>query len=588
VVHDHIEKATSYRQSPVLKVAYPLILLALGTLAYINSFTAPFIFDNIYDIAENVSIRRLWPPWLSMFARANISRPLIGLSLAINYAISGLNPWSYHVLNLLIHLGAGLTLMGIVRRTLLTPKLAERFADKSGVLAFSVAAVWLTHPIQTAAITNVIQRCESLMGLFYLLTLYLFIRGATTARSVYWYAAAVAACVAGMLCKQVMVTAPIVVFLYDVVLLSTSAGKAISRRWRFYSALALAWIPLAAFAIAAPHNETAGFGVSAIGPLSYLRSELEVVCYYIRLSFWPNSLCLDYSWPVGVTLWHVLPYGFLLVILVIATVWALLKRAPIAFIGIWFFGILSVTSTFMPFTDLAFDHRMYLPLAAISALVILGGYRLLDGLANLPSISEPLKQAARVAFVTLTAGVVASLVFATLRRNVDYQFPIAMWSDVIKQSPNNPRAHGSLGMHLIEAGRLEEAIAELNEAIELKPGYVGAEAYLGRALVLQGRDEEAVPHLLFVLRNNPNHSAAHLYLGRVLLTRGQLPEATDHLRRAVALEPTYAEAHYFLGLALSKEGRPSEAQTEYAITDQLWPGLVEQLTSGQSNSPSNQ
>ncbi|HEY6331221.1 MAG TPA: tetratricopeptide repeat protein, partial [Blastocatellia bacterium] len=123
------------------------------------------------------------------------------------------------------------------------------------------------------------------------------------------------------------------------------------------------------------------------------------------------------------------------------------------------------------------------------------------------------------------------------------------------------------------------AVAELNTALALQPGYIGAEADLGRALVLQGQDEAALPHLLFVLRKMPNHSAANLYVGRVLMQQGHIQEAVDYINRAVAVEPTYAEAHYFLAVALSKEGKGQEAQAEYAITTQLWPGLVEQLNS---------
>jgi Flp pilus assembly protein TadD len=388
------------------------------------------------------------------------------------------------------------------------------------------------------------------------------------------------------MCKQVMVTAPIVVFVYDWIFFSNSAREAFSKRWGLYLGMTLTWIPLAAFVIAAPQIDTAGFGVAALRPRAYFRSEFEVVCYYIRLALWPNSLSLDYFWPVANSVSRVLPYGLLLTVLVAATLWALLKRKPVAFLGVWFFGILAVTSSFMPIADLACDHRMYLPLASVIVFVVLGVQELIDRVLAQPSVvSGAAPPKTGFASVALAGGVIAVAVFATIGRNVDYQFPIAMWMDVIKKSPDNPRAHGSLGMHLIEAGRLDEAVAELNTAIALRPGYIGAEADLGRALVLAGHEDAALPHLLYVLRSNPNHSAANLYLGRVLMQQGRLQEAVSCLNRAVTIEPTYAEAHYFLAVALSKEGREPEAQAEYATTARLWPGLVEQLSSAQEANP---
>ena len=150
--------------------------------AYHNSFSVPFIFDDIQSIPENPAIRRLWPPGpvLSLPQDGGLTvsgRPLLNLSLAINYAVGGLTVRSYHALNLAIHVFSGLTLFGIMRRTLLQPALRPRFGSAALPLALAVALLWTLHPLQTEAVTYVVQRAESLMGLFYLLTLYCSIRG---------------------------------------------------------------------------------------------------------------------------------------------------------------------------------------------------------------------------------------------------------------------------------------------------------------------------------------------------------------------------------------------------------------------------
>src|SRR5262249_51440386 len=179
-----------------------VLIAAAAVLAYSNSLSGPFIFDDL-DIVDNLAIRQLWPPWVSMFARQNISRPLVALTYAINYAISGLNVWSYHLLNLVIHLMGGLVLFGIVRRTLLQPSLKERFGRRSTELALVVALIWVVHPLQTQAVIYISQRCESLMGLFFLVTVYSAIRAFESKAPAKWFAASITACAAGMLAKQV-------------------------------------------------------------------------------------------------------------------------------------------------------------------------------------------------------------------------------------------------------------------------------------------------------------------------------------------------------------------------------------------------
>ena len=195
-------------------LAVTLISLAAAA-CYSNSFAGAFVFDDHPFIETNPYIRSLWPPGQALFGVNNISRPLVGYSLAVNYWLSGLSPWSYHALNLLIHIVAALALFGLVRRTLQSPRLAERYATLAGPLALVIALIWAVHPLQTQAVTYVIQRCESLMGMCYLLTVYCAVRSFTASKPARWVVAAAVACVAGMLSKQVMVTAPLMVLLFE-------------------------------------------------------------------------------------------------------------------------------------------------------------------------------------------------------------------------------------------------------------------------------------------------------------------------------------------------------------------------------------
>jgi len=562
--------------------AAALVIVSAGVVTYLDSFQGAFVYDERVFITDNPYIRHLWPPWPALLAPLNVNRPVIGLSNAINYAISGLNPWSYHATNLIIHILAALALFGIVRRTLTLDKLVGRFGKHSTILAMTVALIWMVHPLQTQSVTYVIQRCESLMGMFYLVTLYSSIRSFESDHKGRWYAAAIAACAGGMMSKQVMVTAPIVVLLYDFLFEAGSLRQALRQRWALYSGLGATWGILAATVAASPVNPTAGFAVNSISPVGYLKSEFAVVVYYLRLSFWPSPLCLDYSgWPVAKTAAAIAPFAVILGGLGAFTAWGILRRRPASFVGAWFFLIISVTSSVMPFSDLVFEHRMYLPLASVVAIVVLGAYSLADRLRIwYPSLIRHRPEAARQAALVVITLVVVLLGFATARRNIDYRSEAVMWTDVVAKRPDNPRAHNNLGHILLDGGRVEGAIVQFSEAVALNPYYTHAQYNLGTALMLQGKLDEARVHLIEAVRLDPGDPNSHVALGTLFGAQGQTTLAINEFEVALQIDPATVEAHRWLGVALESQGRVSEAKEQYNIALQLrpdWPELRDHI-----------
>ncbi|HEY2146356.1 MAG TPA: glycosyltransferase family 39 protein, partial [Pirellulales bacterium] len=255
------------RSARAIRLALGAIFVA-AVVAFGNSFNGDLIFDDLGWITNNPTIHHLWPLDRVLFPQHNgpdngfdSGRPVLNLTLAINYAISGNDPRSYHVVNIAIHILAGWTLFGIVRRTLLLPRLRNRFGGAATPLALAVTLLWLVHPLQTGSVSYVIQRTEALMGLFYLLTLYCVIRGAESERPWRWYAAAVVACFLGMGTKEVMATAPLVVLLYDRAFLGGSFAEAFRRRWGMYFAMAITWgVVVWCIASTGGHSGSAGFG----------------------------------------------------------------------------------------------------------------------------------------------------------------------------------------------------------------------------------------------------------------------------------------------------------------------------------------
>lgn len=531
------------------------LIVAAGLVAYHNSFHGPFVFDDVLAITENQSIRRLsalgdvlTPPHEAATAQG---RPVLNLSLALNYRLGGADPAGYHWANLLIHLAAALALFGIVRRTLLLPGMRARFGEAALPLALATAVIWTVHPIQTEAITYTIQRAESLMGLFYLLTLYCFIRGTQSDAPGIWWMAAFASCLLGMGTKEVMVSAPVIVLLYDRTFVSGSLRGAWRRHGGIISALAATWLVLAYLVASGGGNRggSVGFGVRTQW-WAYALTQGEAIVRYLRLCVWPHPLILSYGtfWvtdPLAAVLWT-LPVLLLVAAIFAATV----RMPPLGFLGLWFLAILAPTSLVPGTTQMIVEHRMYLALAAVVTGAVVGGY------AWLGPRSLLLWPVVAVAFCWLT-----------VLRNRDYRTEEAIWADTVRKSPGDSVARYNLGHALqAQAGRSGEAEAQFRESLRLNPGYADCHDSLGLLLQQQPAHlQEALAEFREAIRLNPGDAKAMNNLGFALSgIPGGLPEAVAVLRAAEQLDPGHDVIHVNLGNALAQlPDRLAEAEAEF-------------------------
>jgi tetratricopeptide (TPR) repeat protein len=612
-----------------------IVLAALA--AYYNSLSCPFIFDDLLSITDNPTIRHLGSSWASTpYISPVTSRPLINFSLAVNYALGGLDVRGYHALNLAFHICSALALFGIVRRTFGslqnsecgrgvptpqssqmrggdTPPTTEHFRKAATPLAFTIALLWAVHPLQTESVTCVVQRTESLMGLFYLLTLYCFLRSVENRSQVsgvryqvsedqksdaqlpvlnpqrsvpnsqlstlssqlsipalqsfsssvlWWRLASIFCCLAGMATKEVMVSAPLMVLLYDRTFVAGSFQAAWQQRRKYYAGLASTWLLLGYLVIAAggERGAAAGFG-HGVSPWTYALTQCQAIIHYLKLSLWPHPLVLDYGTAVVRHLTDVLPQALFLLFLVMATIFSLWRCPALGFLGAWFFAILAPSSSFVPLiTQTVAEHRMYLPLAAVVVLGVLGLYVLIGRRA-------------------IYAGLGLAVLFTglTLRRNEKYRSDLMIWADTVAKCPGNERAHNNLGNDLLSLpGWLPEAIAQFQTALQIDPDYAEAHYNLGLALKKAGRIPEAIAQYDDALRINPDYAEAHSNLGNALLNLpGRLPEALLHFQAALRVKPDYADAHYNLGVALKMSGRIPEAIAQYETVLRINPDYAE-------------
>jgi len=580
-------------------------LAAAAIAAFSNGLRGAFVLDDIVRIVENPTIHSFWPPPIP---GSLASRPILHLSLALNYAAGGLDPWGYHLVNLAIHVLATLTLFGVVRRTLGMPRIPARLAARAPELAFAVALLWSLHPLQTQAVTYIVQRGESLASLFYLLTLYAVIRSAGSPHPARWAAAAIGACALGMGTKEIGATAPIVVALYDRIFLAGSVREMARKRGLLYGALAATMILPFWLVARVPGGESTGFieGVKPIGPVTYALTQCAVLVHYLRLVVWPSPLVLDYGWRPAGSFGEVAGQAALLLALLLATVWALRRRPPLGFVAAAFFLVLAPTSSIIPIADPAFEHRMYLPLAAVVVLIVLAGDAWLQRFEPRAGGGSGPSHLVRTLALGALALVLGSL---TARRNLDYKDPLTIWSDVVSKRPQNQRAQFNLGYALELLGRYDESLEHYREAVRIAPDYPDAQVNLGLALVRKGEVEEGIEHYRSALalkkdwpvvhydlgiawkrlgkfeealasqteslRLQPDSADAHNEIGSVLFSLKRQEEASGHFREAIRLRPGFAEAHYNLGLMLYQLGRKDEASKSFREAIRLRPDYPE-------------
>ncbi len=384
-----------------------LIIVAATFIVYSNTFHAAFHFDDSPQIVENHRLKSL-----SNLPEILVSgRGVTMVTFALNYAVGGLNVVGYHIVNTLIHAVNGVLVYILLYLTfsgsgfasgsedgLSAPPVKAWRTGRAGwsrrVAAFA-ALLFAVHPIQTEAVTYIVQRMESLSSLFYLFAVLLFASAAGAserAKRVALYAGVPISYILGFYSKEVAVTLPAVILLYDLCFVSKGRVREIATRWPLYAVLSvlLAFFVVRTLVPSGGFNDlseaSAGFGVKSITPWEYLITQFNVILYYITLLIFPANQNLDYDFPVSRGLFEVprlsegtvlnipLPPPVVSLIVVVAiislAVYLFIRGRSerergglyrtVSFFILWFFIILSPTSSFIPIIDVIFEHRLYL------------------------------------------------------------------------------------------------------------------------------------------------------------------------------------------------------------------------------------
>jgi hypothetical protein len=505
-------------------------IIVLGWLVYLPALDAPFLFDDLGLIVRNDYgvIDNLWP-WGPL---PDGGRWFGTWTLQLSYAIHGLNLFGWHITNVAIHVAAGCLLFGLVACCLNRRGIPPWLAAHRHWLAIATALIWVVHPLQTQAVTYIIQRYESLMGLFYLLTIYCLVRGDASNRPWIWYTGSIVACWAGAATKEVMISAPVVALLVDRAFLTDSWREIWRRRWGLYLGLfaAVGWLVYVSYGgLVGKRSPSAGFGLESLSSWEYLRSQPAVLIHYLRLVFWPDVLVFDYGWPIETNPWRIYGLGFVIVLLLGASLWAVWRAPRIGVLGLAFFLILAPTSSIVPIMDLAFEHRMYLPSACVILLALV---------AAVPGVSCTIGEQRKQEQILWVAATIAITLLAgrTALRNVEYRDPIRMWERMIAIHPH-PRTMGFLAKLYMNAGRYDESVDLLQRLLALAPDHYEGWNHMAKLYFAKRDYPRASQYCREAIKRDPKGVSALLTLGRSEMFQGNYTLALEASRAALACAP---------------------------------------------------
>jgi tetratricopeptide (TPR) repeat protein len=567
-----ITKIIALHKFPIIKLSLILLLFCILTFwLYANTFESPFIFDDTKQIRENPHIRLTQLSLKDLTAagfKSSRARPIAFISFALNYYFHQYDPLGYHLVNISIHILAGFILFLFLKTTLTLPSINFR-CQYPEVIAFLAALIWLVHPVQTQSVTYIVQRMNSLASTLFIFSFWLYLKGRLVAaghRRWLWLAGSVLTWLVSLGCKQITVTLPFLVYLYEWYFFQN-----LSKDW-FKRSLKYILLIFLLFAVVA----LIYLGLNPIEKITSLRdfanneftfnervlTQFRVVIYYISLLLYPNPsrLNLDYDFPLSHSLIN--PVTTLLSLIVILGLLGLAvllakKERLISLCIIWFFGNLVIESSIIPLA-IIFEHRLYLPsmLSFLIPIVIAYRYVKLGWLR-----------------ISLFCVVLALFSFWTYDRNRVWESEYTLWSDSVKKSPNKARPHRGLGEALAELDKIDEAIHHYRVALQIRPDFAEAHNNLGIVLEKKGQSEVAIEHYAQALKLKPDYVKAHVNLGVAFAREGKVDEAITSYRNALSLNPNFAEAHTNLGAALAELGNVKEAILHYTTALRLNPDV---------------
>jgi protein O-mannosyl-transferase len=486
--------------------------------------------------------------WAFTHAHARNWHPLTTLSHMLDCQLFGLNPAGHHAVNLMLHTASALLLFFLLR------KLTHKFWG-----SLFIAALFAIHPLRVESVAWIAERKDVLSGLFFMPTLHAYVRYVekpSTAR----YVTMSILFALGLMSKPMLVTVPFVLLLLDYWPLERSKKSEVRIKKLVVEKIPLLLLSVASCAATIWAQSGAAGAMDPLPLASRLGNALVSYVIYLRQMFWPVDLAVFYPYR-SYDLWQVvLAIVLLIAISVLAFLWR--GTRPYFFVGwFWFLGMLvPVIGIFQIGLQGHADRYTYLPQIGLYLLVTW-------------SVAEmSILRAHRAVSFGLSGIVIVLLTTCAWVQASHWKNSETLWRQALAVTSKNDVAHNNLGLAYEQAGRVDDAIQQYDEALKVESDKAEArydlskaltETNLGNAFTRKNRIDEALSHYEKAVALRPDYADAHFNFGHALLRKGQLDDAIAEWNKTLSIQPDDVEAHTSLANALLQKGSLREAIDHY-------------------------
>ena len=578
-----------------------IAIIIIGIAIYANSISGPFIFDDIGAIVGNDQIKNN-----AVFRQWNEPRYVGLISFALNYRFSNLDTFSYHIINTVIHILNAILLYFLLVNifTLIKDKILDKYRV---MLPFFIALIFLVHPVQTQAVTYIVQRFSSMAGLFVLLAVLFYIKFRMLQPERWWlYVLSLACSALAFKTKENTATLPLMIFVIECIFFRNSGSKLRHRIMLLIPYCVLvALIPASFMHLNKNFGELMGemreksYETVIMNRYEYFVTELRVIMKYISLLIAPVNQSLDYFFPLSRSLFEARAFmSFCFILCLIAVSILLYKKYPIISFGIlWFFIFLFVESSIIPIRDVIFEHRVYLPSIGFLTVLVYILFLIMHKI-NVKGLS---------AVFTI---IVIILSVLTVKRNEIWNNEIALWREASARYPQNMRSHINLGYAYMKKGMCKEAIEELsvtlkddiyhgrahkdlancyrqeglitqateeyNRAINIDHSFMHAYTALASLYLEAGNVEEAFKVLLDSTKYGGSSNAeVNAMLGSIYCTKKDFMTASDHFIKSIKIDSHYSGSYLFFGFCLLEKGEVARAKEMFLQVTSIDPEFLD-------------
>ena len=504
----------------------PCSFIAVIFAVYSNTFTSPPILDDFHSFVfekslylQQLSISSL----VSLFhTKFGYTRSIPVITLALNHKLGNSSLIYFHLVNIVIHALSFLAVYFLTGQVISIAKKRNpgAFSERvSGLLPICVAVLWAMNPVQTNAVTYLVQRMASIQALFYFLAAGLYIRGRLrsnegTGKALPCYLACILASVCAFLSKENSVTLPLAMCVVEVWFFDSELVRKIGRFLKrgnrvIWLLLGIVGLAVCIYGFGVVYSMLAeGYAKRHFTLAERVLTEGRIVIWYISLLLWPlpGRLSMEHDVDLSTSLFHPLTTlaSLLLIAVLLGGAICLRKKYPVVTFGIiWYFLNLAIESSILPL-ELVFEHRLYLPSFGIFlSITVMGAFLLRAAMRKLPDTDF-----AKV-FCSLVVMVACCSAMLTFVRNEDWEDIVTIHHDCAVKAPQNPRANGNYANALMQVDEYDEAVKYAETTLQLgKPSYevyALASGIIVSILNTGGKYDEAAARGEELLANKPDH-----------------------------------------------------------------------------------